>query len=235
MQSKGRPSIGALEDLALHYCHHRRQHESVVTWGSAAHGGDSSAVQNQLKKVQQIQNVKNGGIGGGAFAAVLGDGSVVTWGRAATGGDSSAVQDQLKNVQQIQASFGAFAAVLGDGSVVTWGSAASGGDSSAVQDQLKSVKQIQVSACAFAAVLGDGSVVTWGSAAPGGDSSAVAKNCSKSTGRSLDLLHVLQLFLHGTTVTTSGSTTPGQVTTDPSPRTAANAQAETWICLTLFS
>ncbi|OLP97881.1 hypothetical protein AK812_SmicGene19724 [Symbiodinium microadriaticum] len=140
---------------------------SVVTWGSAAHGGDSSAVQDQLKNVQQIQ------ASDAAFAAILGDGSVVTWGSAAHGGDSSAVQDQLENVQQIQASRFAFAAVLADGSVVTWGDAAEGGDSSAVQDQLKNVQQIQASDRAFAAILGDGSVVTWGSAAHAGDSSAV--------------------------------------------------------------
>ena len=82
---------------------------SVVTWGSAVFGGDSSSVQDQLKDVKQIQ------ASFGAFAAVLGDGSVVTWGHAAYGGDSSSVQDQLKDVKQIQASFGAFAAVLGDG------------------------------------------------------------------------------------------------------------------------
>ena len=28
---------------------------SVVTWGAACYGGDSSAVQGQLKTVQQIQ------------------------------------------------------------------------------------------------------------------------------------------------------------------------------------
>ena len=75
-----------------------------MTWGRAAYGGDNSAVQDQLKNVQQIQASNC------AFAAVLGDGSVVTWGRAAYGGDSSAVQDQLKNVMQVQASRVAFAA-----------------------------------------------------------------------------------------------------------------------------
>ena len=57
---------------------------SVVTWGNAFHGGDSSAVQDQLRDVQQIQ------ASNGAFAAILGDGSVVTWGDAGWGGDSSA-------------------------------------------------------------------------------------------------------------------------------------------------
>ena len=87
----------------------------MVTWGYAGHGGDSSAVQDQLRDVQQIQ------ASDGAFAAILGDGSVVTWGDADQGGDSSAVQDQLRDVHQIQASQAAFAAILGDGSVVTWG------------------------------------------------------------------------------------------------------------------
>ncbi|OLP91273.1 hypothetical protein AK812_SmicGene27044 [Symbiodinium microadriaticum] len=140
---------------------------SVVTWGDAATGGDSSAVQDQLKNVQQIQASR------GAFAAILADGSVVTWGSAARGGDSSAVQDQLKNVQQIQANDSAFAAILADGSVVTWGSDAYGGDSSAVQDRLNNVQQIHASESSFAAVLSDGSVVTWGDAMNGGDSRPV--------------------------------------------------------------
>ena len=76
---------------------------------------DSSALQDQLKNMQQIQASQ------AAFAAILSDGSVVTWGDAELGGDSSAVQDRLKNVQLIQASQAAFAAILSDGSVVTWG------------------------------------------------------------------------------------------------------------------
>ena len=125
---------------------------SVVTWGHAEYGGDSSAVQDQLHNVRQIQSSED------AFAAILSDGTVVAWGHAKHGGDSGAVQNQLKNVQHIQASARAFAAMLGDGSVVTWGSAGFGGDSSAVQDQLNTVQQIQASYTAFAAVLGCGSV-----------------------------------------------------------------------------
>ena len=86
---------------------------SVVTWGHGASSGDSSAVRDQLRNVQQIQ------ASNGACAAILGDGSVVTWGHEDDGGDSSAVQDELQNVQQIQANRCAFAAILGDGSVVT--------------------------------------------------------------------------------------------------------------------
>ncbi|OLQ06599.1 putative E3 ubiquitin-protein ligase HERC1 [Symbiodinium microadriaticum] len=141
---------------------------SVVTWGQADYGGDSTAVKDQLKNVQQVQASR-----GGAFAAILVDGSVVAWGNEDSGGDSSAVQDQLKNVQRIQATSHAFAAVRVDGSVVTWGDAFYGGDNTAVQDQLKNVQQIQATACAFAAILGGGSVVTWGYSGCGGDSRAV--------------------------------------------------------------
>eukprot|EP00439_Symbiodinium_sp_Y106_P071941 s28_g13.t1 len=94
---------------------------TVATWGDARSGGDSNAMQAQMKTVQQIQATW------AAFAAILGDGSVATWGHAGNGGDSSVVQggdssggrDQLKIVRQIQATYVAFAAILADGSVVT--------------------------------------------------------------------------------------------------------------------
>ena len=129
---------------------------SVVTWGLAGYGGSEMGkggeakgkgkgkaakgkgsraiqkMQDQLKHVQQIHATRS--FSGGAFAAILGDGSVVTWGDAGCGADSSAVQDQLKDVQQIQTTFCIFAAILGDRSVVTWGSRPDfGGDSSAVR------------------------------------------------------------------------------------------------------
>ncbi len=132
------------------------QDGSIVTWGFADHGGDSSAVRRQLRGVLQIQAT------GKAFAAILEDGSVVTWGDAGYGGDSSAVRDQLTGVQQIQASYCAFAAILEDGSVVTWGDEYAGGDSSAVRCQLRGVQQIQATRRAFAAILADGSLVSWG-------------------------------------------------------------------------
>ena len=58
---------------------------SVHSWGNAESGGDSSAVQDQLRDVQQIQASDCG------FAAIPGDGSVVTWGDI----DSVATQDHL--------------------------------------------------------------------------------------------------------------------------------------------
>ena len=161
------PQLAATEGAFALWC---RGDSTIVTWGQAICGGDSSAVRDQLKDVVHIHATK----GARAFAAILEDGSVVTWGSAEDGGDSSGVQDQLRGVQQIQAtSGGAFAAILEDGSVVTWGDADFGGDSSSVQDQLRGVQQIQATGTAFAAVLADGSVVTWGDTKCGGDSSAV--------------------------------------------------------------
>ena len=65
-------------------------HGSVVTWGDQRHGGDSSAVQDQLINVKQIQ------ASGEAFAAILADQTVVSW---PWGEFAEEVQDQLKNVR----------------------------------------------------------------------------------------------------------------------------------------
>ena len=73
---------------------------SVVTWGCGP-SGDSSAVQDQLKRVQQIQAI----VRSDAFAAILADGSVVTWGASTCGGDSSAVQTQIQNVHKVYGGF----------------------------------------------------------------------------------------------------------------------------------
>ena len=56
-------------------CH--LENRSVVTWGRADAGGNSSAVRDQLKGVTQNQAAPHG-----AFAVILEDGSVITWGCA---------------------------------------------------------------------------------------------------------------------------------------------------------
>ena len=157
----------------------------MVTWGDPQYGGDSSSVQEQLKNVPPIQSARH------AFAAVLDDGSVVTWGDAWLGADSSSVQEQLKNVRHIQSAQRAFAAVLDDGSVVTWGYPNLRGDSSGVQEQLKNVQDIQAAGHAFADVLDNGSI---------------AQDSSKCTFSCLDVMHVLELLLDTTAVTTICST-----------------------------
>jgi len=48
-----------------------------------------SVVRDQLRDVRDILG------NGGAFAAILGNGSVIAWGNPERSGDSSAVQDQF--------------------------------------------------------------------------------------------------------------------------------------------
>ena len=127
---------------------------SVVTWGHAPFGGDSSAVQDELRGVQQIQATR------AAFAAILADGSVVTWGNPEYGGDSSAVKSQLRSVQQIQSTDYAFApfwqmARSWPGVIrILVVTAAQSRSSSGVSNRFSPHE-------AFAAILGDGSVITW--------------------------------------------------------------------------
>ncbi len=59
----------------------------------ADYGGDSSAVRDQLKGVQQIQATIRM-----AFAVILEDGPVVTWRNSRKGGDRSALQHELRFV-----------------------------------------------------------------------------------------------------------------------------------------
>jgi phosphoheptose isomerase len=148
---------------------------TVVTWGDAESGGDSSSVASQLTNVTAIYSNYH------AFAALKKDGSVVTWGGDAGygGGDSSSVASQLTNVTAIYSNQHAFAALKKDGSVVTWGYAGRSGDSSSVASQLTNVTAIYSSFDAFAALKKDGSVVTWGGYA--GDSSSVASQLTNVT------------------------------------------------------
>ncbi|WP_413351587.1 lectin-like protein [Prochlorococcus sp. MIT 1227] len=134
---------------------------SVVTWGVAESGGDSSAVASQLQRgVSQIFSNKN------AFAALKVDGSVVTWG---LGSESSETQSALKSgklaggVENIYSTKDSFAALKSDGSVITWGASNSGGNSDNVKNQLTNgVSKIFSTDSAFAALKDDGSVVVWG-------------------------------------------------------------------------
>ena len=89
--------------------------DAVSTWGDPSAGGDRTAVENQLRDVQEV------GATAGVFAAVHGDGSVVAWGDQESGGDSSDVRDQLTEVHHVEVTLESFAAIRSDGSVVTWG------------------------------------------------------------------------------------------------------------------
>ena len=150
---------------------------SVVTWGDADSGGDSTSVAASLSSnvTAVYSNVA-------AFAALKADGSVVTWGEPTVGGDSTAVTASLSsNVTAVYSTQAAFAALKADGSVVTWGDAGSGGDSTSVAASLSSdVTAVYSNPSAFAALKADGSVVTWGYVESGGHSTAVASSLSSN-------------------------------------------------------
>lgn len=149
-----------------------KQDGSVVTWGNAEDGGDSSRVADHLSgNVTKIYS------NGKAFAARKADGMVVTWGSVIAGGNSTVTKQEgnstveLVNVSgnlasgvlEVYSGYESFAALKTDGSVVTWGNSEKGGDSSTVADKLKSgVKEILENSCAFGALKHDGSFVTWG-------------------------------------------------------------------------
>jgi alpha-tubulin suppressor-like RCC1 family protein len=150
---------------------------SVVTWGDASYGGDSSGVAVTLSSgVRQIFSTSS------AFAALKADGSVVAWGLS--GGDIFKVKDKLQSgVTSIYSNDSAFAALKADGSIVTWGSSIHGGDSSGVASRLSSgvTKIFSASGSfggSFAALKDDGSVVTWGNSGYGGESSTIASSLS---------------------------------------------------------
>ncbi len=137
---------------------------SVVTWGYAYTGGDSSSVAARLTSgVTAISSSRR------AFAALKSDGSVVTWGDGQYGGDSTGVASSLASgVAAVYSNAESFAALKTDGSVVSWGNPDFGGYSSSVAAQLSSgVIAIYSNGGAYAAVKNDGTVVTWGSSEEG--------------------------------------------------------------------
>jgi len=144
---------------------------SVVTWGSAEYGGNSTILtgRNPRSNVTAVYSTA------GAFAALKDDGSVVTWGDAYSGGNSTNVTggNLSSNVTAVYSNVGAFAALKTDGSVVTWGEAGAGGNSTNVTggNLSSNVTAVYSNQYAFAALKDNGSVVTWGNPGYGGNSS----------------------------------------------------------------
>ena len=135
---------------------------SVVSWGLDPYcGGDSSAVQHQLRGVQQIQVTEQ------CLCCNFGrwilwlHGVMQTPWRWQFGSSTSAQGCAADSSHSLLA----FAAVLADGSVVYLGSCSPWQwQSRRLEDQLRGVQQIQATGQAFAAILADGTVVTWGNA-----------------------------------------------------------------------
>jgi hypothetical protein len=167
----------------------RKSDGSVVTWGDALWGGNSTSVSSALSSnVTAIFSTPY------SFAALKDNGSVVTWGSFSSEGNSTSVSSALSsNVTTIYSNQGAFAALKKNGSVVTWGPVGSGGNSTVAKSEYKNgnetltetasvssslssgVIDIYSNSSAFAALKNNGSVVTWGSVGSGGNST-VAKS-----------------------------------------------------------
>ena len=162
----------------------RKSDGSVVTWGDALGGGNSTSVSSALSS-----NVTTLFSTPYSFAALKDNGSVVTWGDALGSGNSTSVISALSsNVTTIYSNQGAFAALKKNGSVVTWGYIESGGNSKVVKLEYingneeitekmsvsssisSGVVDIYSNRSAFAALKNNGSVVTWGSIEDGGNS-----------------------------------------------------------------
>jgi serine/threonine protein kinase/alpha-tubulin suppressor-like RCC1 family protein len=94
-----------------------KQDGSVVTWGDAQCGGDSSRVADQLASgVIRVYSTSR------AFAAVKSDGSVVAWGHPSQGGSLGDQQPSLQSgVARLISTQQAFAAIKADGVVKVWG------------------------------------------------------------------------------------------------------------------
>ena len=175
---------------------------SVVTWGDANSGGNSTAdatLAKQLDGIDDTKDVTKIFSTNTAFAALRVDGSVVTWGNAAYGGNSTLFNTDLVDVQKIYSNDVSFSA-LTSSSLLWWGSSGTYGSISSSLTQLDGValdtkpqpngvfktpldgvaiKEIYSTGTAFAALRADGSVMTWGNVDAGGDSSVVKDALAK--------------------------------------------------------
>ncbi len=143
---------------------------SVITWGDASGGGDSSSVSNELNS-GVIQIYSNSA----SFAALKNDGSVVLWGGYQPHVFSN-VAPYLTDIVNIFSTSTSFAALKNDGSVITWGQPEL--DPLTRSQLSKGVTNIFTNDYSFAALKNDGSVITWGESGKGGDSSSVRLDLS---------------------------------------------------------
>lgn len=127
---------------------------SVVTWGDAYSGGDSSHVQTQLVNIKSISNSNFDFVAINDFNEIA----------ASWGGWIAPQTPSLSNVVSVEMNNGGgAAALLSDGTVETWGVASQGGDSSNVQPLtgVASFPEYRSFNTSMAALKANGTVVTW--------------------------------------------------------------------------
>ena len=105
---------------------------SVVTWGKASSGGDSSSVADQLKSGVKVIYSTNS-----AFAAIKKDGSIVTWGRPALEIQLCSRSAEEWSQDDLFQWLVCLRGLKGRWFVISWGNKINGGDSSSVAAHLK--------------------------------------------------------------------------------------------------
>jgi hypothetical protein len=142
---------------------------AVRTWGEAAYGADSSAVQAALS--QDVARVVASRF---AYAAVKSDGSVAVWGSMEASGPTLGATVTAHSLVAGEAAFAALE--VGTGRVVATGSKHNGGN--VLDDKYcngysahlyAGVRSLTATVGAFAAIKADGSVYVWGNKLAGAD------------------------------------------------------------------
>ncbi len=137
---------------------------TVVTFGHAKYGGDSSTVASQLVGITKIV------AGQQAFAALRSDGTVVCWGcvddinvNTATSNNVSIGQVNLTNCSDIVANQYGFVALKKDGTAARWGAIAQWpSPASELTNLVKIYAAYGFAGYAFAGLRNNGHVVMWG-------------------------------------------------------------------------
>jgi len=108
-----------------------KQDGSVVTWGSKAHGGDSSSVARALASdIVKVTGKTHRSGKQSCFCAIKRNGSAVSWGHPVCTNFHSDFADSLTSgVVDIVSNSGAVVAIKEDGSFFSFGKATYGGDS----------------------------------------------------------------------------------------------------------
>jgi len=135
-------------------------------------GGDSSAVQAELKDVETIYSTDY------AFAAKLKNGNLVTWGDTYGGGDPGSVSMHVTKVDNVYPSKNVFVGTRSgnSGQAIVWGNPLCGGrqrnkkdafklsqgDNGTTKAILTNVKAVISTNYAVAAILKNGAILTWG-------------------------------------------------------------------------
>jgi len=157
-----------------------KQDGTVVTWGSAYHGGESQYLAAKLKDIKAIY------AGPSAFTAVTQNGELISWGSVNDGQESQKQLARLSEftsaIKVVNTAFG-FAALMADGRVYGWGEGFLPESrvlfplalANSPANSQEKVIDIIANDGAYAALKANGDVVVWGHIRHGGNTAALQK------------------------------------------------------------